>query len=52
MRFLKENWVWIALPIVIVLGGLLAFILLTPEDDGASPFVYNIDGGISAPLFR
>ena len=44
MRFLKENWIWIALPIVIVLVGLYVFIEMTPKDDGASPFVYNIDG--------
>jgi hypothetical protein len=39
--FLKEYWLWIVVPFVLVLGGLvLAFFLL--GDDGASPFVYNI----------
>jgi hypothetical protein len=39
--FLKEYWLWIAVPFVLVIGGLfLAWFLMS--DDSASPFVYNI----------
>ena len=39
--FLKEYWLWILIPFVLVAGGLLvAYFMMA--DDGASPFVYNI----------
>lgn len=38
--FLAENWIWILLPFVIVVGGILAVMLGGgAESDGA--FVYN-----------
>jgi hypothetical protein len=39
--FLKEYWLWIVIPFVLVIGGLaLAYFLM--NDDSTSPFVYNI----------
>ena len=38
--FLRENWLYIVIPIAIVLLGLGALILL--GDDSPSPFIYNI----------
>jgi len=39
--FLRENWLWIVTPIVLVLVGLVALILLS--DGGVdAPFIYNI----------
>jgi hypothetical protein len=40
-RFLRENWIWIVAPIVIVLGLFVAIILMQDSND-ASPFIYNI----------
>lgn len=38
--FLAENWIWLLLPFVIVVGGILAVMLMGgSEGDGA--FVYN-----------
>lgn len=39
-RFLRENWIWIAAPIVLVALGVVALVILG-EDAGPSPFVYN-----------
>jgi len=39
--FLRENWAWIVIPFVLVLGG-LALLYLLASDEGASPFVYNM----------
>ncbi len=39
-KFLKENWLWILAPIVIVVGGLAVLILSSSGDDQS--FVYNI----------
>ncbi len=41
LRLIKENWLWIVVPIVLVLGLLVAFLLLT-ENDGSAPFDYPI----------
>lgn len=39
--FLKEYWLWLVIPVVLVALGLaLAWFLM--GDEGASPFVYNI----------
>jgi hypothetical protein len=39
--FLREYWAWIAVPFVLVLALLmLAYFLV--GDEGASPFVYNV----------
>lgn len=40
MAFLKEFWLWILIPFVLVLALLLVLLLF--NKDGASPFVYNI----------
>ena len=40
MRFLRENWLWIAVPIGIVLLALV--LLLVFSDDSSSGFVYPI----------
>jgi len=40
-KFLRENWIWIVAPIVIVLGLFIAIILMQGSDE-ASPFIYNI----------
>jgi hypothetical protein len=40
--FLKEYWLWIAIPFVLVIGGLAVLWLMIGNDEGASPFVYNI----------
>lgn len=41
MRFLRENWVWIVAPIVIVIAA-VAYLLITSEGDSAAPFIYNV----------
>jgi hypothetical protein len=41
MRFLRENWIWIVAPIVIVFAAMIAVAYMTSGDD-ASPFIYNI----------
>ena len=40
-EFLKEYWLWIVIPFVLVVGG-LALAWLMMGDEGATPFVYNI----------
>jgi len=42
IRFLKENWLWIVLPFVLVVGGILLFALAGGGDDGVSEFIYSI----------
>jgi hypothetical protein len=39
--FLKEYWLWIAIPFVLVVGG-LALLWLMMGDGGSSPFSYSI----------
>lgn len=40
LRFLREYWIWIAAPVVLVLiAAILALVFL---DDSLSPFVYPI----------
>jgi hypothetical protein len=41
MKFLRENWIWIVAPIVIVFLAMIAVAALTSGND-ASPFIYNI----------
>jgi hypothetical protein len=40
-NFLRENWIWIVAPIVIVLVLFVVFIAMS-GDDANSPFIYNI----------
>ena len=42
IRFLKENWLWIVLPFVLVVGGILLFASMGGGDDGVSEFIYSI----------
>ncbi len=42
LRFLRDNWLWIALPFVFVLVGVSALILTTDAGEGGSTFIYNI----------
>ena len=40
-NFLREYWLWILIPILLVVGLLLAALFLGLVD-GASPFSYNV----------
>ena len=40
-EFLKEYWLWIVVPIALVIA-LLAVVVFLAGDEGASPFQYNI----------
>ena len=42
VRFLRENWIWIAAPIAVVLG-LFAAVILFQGQQEVSPFIYSID---------
>ena len=39
-NFLRDNWLWIAAPIVIFVIALVVLIFLTGGDE-TSPFIYN-----------
>jgi len=39
-KFLRENWIWIAAPIVLVVG--LVAVVIYVGSQGDSPFIYNI----------
>jgi hypothetical protein len=39
-QFLRENWIYIVAPLVIVVVGLVLLILF--DKDSSSPFIYNI----------
>lgn len=41
-KFLKENWLWILAPIVLVLGGLVVLMMSTGGGNDDQPFIYNI----------
>ena len=40
-NFLKENWIYIVLPIVLVVVGVVILVMMS-EGDPASAFQYNI----------
>lgn len=42
MRFLRENWLWIVLPFVVVSAGMIILIWLSDGSDAAAPFQYNV----------
>ena len=42
MQFLKENWLWIALPFVAIVVGLGLLLLLGGDSGEDQPFIYNI----------
>lgn len=41
MSFLREYWIWIALPFALVVTALLFFVFFF-ENDSVNPFQYNI----------
>ena len=41
-RFLRENWIWIALPIVLA-AAVLAYVILNEDPSDVAPFVYPIN---------
>ena len=41
MSFLKEYWLWIVVPFVLVIGLILLFVMMT-ESDPVAPFQYNV----------
>jgi len=41
-QFLRENWLWIVVPIVLVLGGLFAFVFFGGSGDAVNPFDYPV----------
>ncbi len=44
-RFLKENWVWIVLPMVLAIA-VLVFLIFFFEGDDVAPFIYHV--GVSS----
>ncbi|MDP6518791.1 MAG: DUF5989 family protein [Planctomycetota bacterium] len=40
--FLRENWIWILLPLLFA-GAIVAYLVLSTSSDPAAPFVYTID---------
>jgi hypothetical protein len=42
--FLREYWLWILVPFVLVAVGLTVFIVLASQDSSSSPFIYNVGG--------
>jgi hypothetical protein len=40
-KFLREYWLWIAMPIVLVVTAVLLVVFLSGDNDPA-PFVYNV----------
>jgi hypothetical protein len=40
--FFRENWLWIVVPVVLVLGGLFVLITMMDGGDADAPFIYNI----------
>jgi hypothetical protein len=40
LKFIRENWVWIVAPIVVV--AVLIVLLAWFSDDSVSPFQYNV----------
>lgn len=42
IRFLRENWLWIVLPFVVVSVGMAILIMLSDGSDSAAPFQYNV----------
>lgn len=41
LKFIRENWVWIVAPIVVV-AVLIAVLAIWGGDDSVSPFQYNV----------
>lgn len=41
-RFLRENWLWIVLPFVVVLAAMVILIYMAESGDSTAPFQYNV----------
>jgi flagellar basal body-associated protein FliL len=41
-KFLKENWIWIVAPIVLVAVGVLVLVFFVGGDEGTAPFTYAL----------
>ncbi len=41
-NFLREFWLWILIPVLIVAGGILLLIVWGNGSESSSPFVYNL----------
>ena len=41
-RFIKENWIWIAAPIVLVSVAVVALLVLDGGGDQTAPFTYSL----------
>jgi hypothetical protein len=41
-RFLRENWIWIATPLVLVAIGLFVLLYVVGNEEGTSAFIYNL----------
>lgn len=50
-QFIKENWIWIVLPMVLAVA-VLIFLIKTMDEGEATPFIYNVGlpSTVSAPL--
>lgn len=42
LTFLRKNWVWIALPLAVVLAGATLLIVLSDTPETPQPFIYNV----------
>ncbi|MEQ1895602.1 MAG: hypothetical protein ABL998_23940 [Planctomycetota bacterium] len=43
--FLREYWLWILVPFMVVAMGLAVFFFFVANDSGgSSPFIYNVGG--------
>ena len=40
-KFLKENWLWIVLPMILA-AAVLVFVVFFFEGDDVAPFIYDI----------
>ena len=39
--FLKENWIWIVTPMVLVVAAIV-YLLMTGGDEGDAKYIYNL----------
>jgi len=42
VRFLRENWLWIVVPMLLVFGALVLLAVMAGGDDSVSPFQYPV----------
>lgn len=41
-KFLKENWIWIAAPIVLVAAAVIVLVFVVGNEEGTAPFTYSL----------